>query len=143
MVVYDVNLLEALLQVLVITLYKGQVLVERNYLSIIGIKGSVIIISFVNLKILEFGGQLLVVLFQGVDLCLTRRDSLEESCISLLSGLEPTYHRLHISHTCVCLDLLKSFVDATRVLHLFVHLSLHEVVPELVDVQVIAHLELS
>jgi len=72
LVVHDVNLLEALLQVLVITLYKSQVLVELNDLSVVGVKGSVVIvISLVNLKILQFGGQLLVVFFQGVDLGLT------------------------------------------------------------------------
>ena len=41
------------------------------------------------------------------------------------------------------LDLLECIVDGAGGLHLLVHLSLHEVVPELVDVQVVAHLELS
>ena len=143
LVVHDVNLLEALLQVLVITLDKGQVLVELNDLSVVSVEGSVIIVSLVNLKILQFGSQLLIVFLQGVDLGLTRRDSLEEGCVSLFFSLEPTYHSLHISHTCVCLDLLESLVNAARVLHLFVHLSLHEVVPQLVDVQIVAHLEFS
>ena len=68
---------------------------------------------------------------------------MEKGCVSLFSRLEPTYHSLHISHTCVCLDLLESLINAARVLHLFVHLSLHEVIPQLVNVQVVAHLELS
>ena len=49
---------------------------------------------------------------------------------------------MNISDSSVGLDLLESLIDAARGLHLFVHLALHEAVPELVDVQIVAHLEL-
>ena len=40
------------------------------------------------------------------------------------------------------LDLFEGFVDIAGRFHLFVHLSFHKVVPQLIDVQVVAHLEL-
>ena len=40
------------------------------------------------------------------------------------------------------LDLLESLVDRLRLLNLLVHLLTHESVPQLIDVQVVAHLEL-
>ena len=56
--------------------------------------------------------------------------------------MEASDHGLHISDTSVRLDLLKGLVDAARSLHLLVHLTLHEIVPQLIDVEVISHLQL-
>ena len=41
------------------------------------------------------------------------------------------------------LDLLESLINAARGLHFFMHLAFHEVVPKLVDVEIVSHLELS
>ena len=41
------------------------------------------------------------------------------------------------------LDLLEGFIDAAGCLHFFVHLAFHEVVPQLIDVEIVPHLELS
>ena len=94
------------------------------------------------MELLKSLGKLLVVLFESVNLGLAGGDSLQKSSVGLLTDLESADKGLNVRDTSVCLDLLESFIDATALLHLFMHLLLHEVVPELVDVQVVTHLEL-
>ena len=96
----------------------------------------------IDLEFLKSLGKLLVVLFESVNLGLASRDGVEKRSVSLLTGLESADEGLHVGDTGVRLDLLESLIDATAGVHLLVHLLLHEVVPELVDVQVVTHLEL-
>ena len=86
--------------------------------------------------------KLLVILFELVNLDLAGRNSLEKSSVCLFARLETTDHCLDISDAGVSLNLLESIINGTAGFHLLVHLFLHEVVPELVDVQVVTHLEL-
>ena len=145
LVVDDVDLLEALLDLLVVTVDQGEVLVHLDKLSVVRVKlGRVVslFVSGVDLELLETLGQLFVVLFELVDLGLVVANGLQEGGVGLLTLLETSYHCLHISHTSVSLDLFESFIDATRGLHLLVHLLLHEIVPQFVNVQVVSHFEL-
>lgn len=144
LIIDNVNLFESLLDVSVITIDSLELLVHLDELSIIRVRcRRIIVISRVNLKLLKSLGELLIILLKVVNLGLTGRDSLEKCCVCLLSDLEATNHSLDISHTCVRLDLLESVIDGTGRLHFLVHLSLHKVIPELVNVQVVSHLELS
>jgi len=145
LIIDNVNLFESLLDVSVITIDSLELLVHLDELSVIRVRCrcSIIVISRVNLKLLKSLGELLVILLKVVDLGLTGRDSLEKCSVCLFSDLEATDHSLDIGHTSVRLDLLESVIDGTGRLHLLVHLSLHKVIPEFVNVQVVTHLELS
>ena len=71
LVVDDVDLLEALLDLLVITVDQGEVLVHLDQLSVVRVElGRVVslFVSGVDLELLETLGQLFVVLFELVDL---------------------------------------------------------------------------
>lgn len=72
LIVNNVDLLEAFLEVLIIALDKSQVLVELNDFSVIAVgSGGFTIIGLVDLEVLQLGGELLVVFLEGVDLGLT------------------------------------------------------------------------
>ena len=145
LVVNDINLLETLLKGLIVTIYNSEILIHLNDLSIVRLGVSLsglFVIGSINLKLLESLGQLLVILLKRVNLGFTGRDRLQEGGVGLLTLLEATDHSLNVCDARMCLDLLESIIDASRGFHLLVHLSLHEVVPELVDVEIVSHLEL-
>ena len=145
LVINNINLLEALLDLLVVTIHQSEVLVHLNQLGVIGIQidiSSLVLISSVNLELLKALGQLLVVFLELINLCLIVANGLKEGRVGLLTLLEASNHSLHISNARMRLDLLEGLINAAGGLHLLVHLALHEVVPELVDVEDVAHLEL-
>ena len=146
LVVNDVDLLETLLEGLIVTIYNSEILVHLNDLSIVrlgvSLSGIISVIGGIDLELLEPLGQLLVILLKRVNLGFTGGDRLQESGVGLLTLLEATDHGLNVCDASVCLDLLEGIVDASGGFHLLVHLSLHEVVPQLVDVEIVSHLEL-
>ena len=146
LVINNINLLEALLDLLVVTIHQSEVLVHLNQLGVIGIQidiSSLVLISSINLELLKALGQLLVVFLELINLCLIVANGLKEGRVGLLTLLEASNHSLHVSNARMRLDLLERLIDAAGGLHLLVHLALHEVVPKLVNVQVVSHLELS
>ena len=86
--------------------------------------------------------ELFVILFQIVDFGLTAGHSDEQLRVGGLSGLESPDHGLDVRDSSRCLDLLECVVHLLRRTHLFLHFLSHEVVPELVDVENVTHLEL-
>ena len=145
MVVNDVNLLETLLEGLIVTIHNSEILVHLNNLCIVRFRvwlSGIFVICGINLELLEPLGQLLVILLKGVNLGFAGRDRLQESSVGLLALLEATDHGLNVCDARMCLDLLEGIVNAPRGFHLLVHLPLHEVVPQLVNVEIVSHFQL-
>ena len=144
LVVNNIDFLETLLELALVAADIGEVLIHLHDFLVVGVHlGSVtIVVAALDLQLLHLGHELFILLLEIVDLGLAGGDSLQKGGVGLFFLLEATDHGLHISDAGVRLDLLKRIIDAARGLHLLVHLALHEVVPKLVDVQVVAHLEL-
>lgn len=97
----------------------------------------------VNLEFMKSGSKLVVVLLQFISFSLTLADINEEMGVGLLSSKELLDHLLNICDTGGSLDGLESLIDLSRVSHLLLHLLSHEGIPELLNVKVISHFELS
>jgi len=146
LVVNNVHLFKSILDHLVVAVDQSQVLVHLNDLSVAFVRSwcrFTICVSGIDLELCQPRGQLLIILLKVVNLGLARRYSLEQRRVGLFSYLEAPDHGLDVGDTSVRLDLLESVVNAAASLHLLVHLSLHEVVPQLVNVEVVTHLKLS
>jgi len=143
LVVYNVHFLETFLELLIVALHQCQILVHFNDLGVVCVKlASFFSVVFaLDLQVLHHCCELLVLLFESVDTGLAWRYCCEQCCVIFFFLLEAADHGLHISDSCMCLDLLESFINASGSLHLFVHFSLHEIIPELINVKVVTHLE--
>ena len=108
-------------------------------ISVLGIVG---VGLGVDLELMESASQLVVILLQLISFPLTLADVHEEVGVGLLSGEELLDHLLDISDTSGCLDSLEGLINLSRVSHLLLHLLSHKGVPQLLDIEVISHLEL-
>ena len=115
LIVNDVNFLESLLDLLIVTVNKSQVLIHLNELSVVFVRsrGLINIIRGIDLQLLQPLGQLFVIFLKVVNFGLARRNSLQKGRVGLFTDLESANHSLNISHTCVCLDLLEGVVNGT------------------------------
>ena len=113
LIVDNIDLFESFTDISVGLVNSGQVLIHLNELRVVVVGSWNIVISGINLQVLQSPGQLLVVLLQAIDLGLASRDSLEKGCVRLLTDLEATNQRLNISHSSMHLDLLESIINCT------------------------------
>ena len=91
---------------------------------------------------MELGSQVVVVSLELLNLSLRVIDIDEQSGVRLLSSEELLHHFLDVSHSSLSLDGLKGIVDLLGASHLLLHLLSQEHVPQLLNQQVLPHLEL-
>ena len=145
LIVHNVNAFESLLQLLQLLVHLGQVLVHLNDFSVVGVSrfaALVVMISLVDLKFVEALIKFFVLFLEFVNLGVGGRNGLEQGGVSLFALSESLHHSLHVSDLRGCFDLLESVVNCLGVGHLLGHLALHKRIPQFVNVQVVAHLQL-
>lgn len=95
-----------------------------------------------NLQLVEFLSNLLILMSKNVKLLLVVADGLEELWVGSFSGEELLNNLLHVREPSLSPDLLESLLDLSRTCHFLVHLWLEEGTPELLCQEVLVHLEL-
>jgi len=91
----------------------------------------------------EPGAQLLIVPLELLRLPISVIDRLQQLIVGLLARQESRDEFLNVRNARGRLDLLEGLVNLLRLLHLIVHLLPHEGAPQLLDLQLVAHLGLA
>lgn len=146
LIIHNVDLLEFLLELIVITSLPCDCLLHLQYvlvleLGITFLSGCCVGLR-VDLEVMEPVSEHLVVFLQDVDLLVTVVNILKQVGVGLLTGQEFLHKLLDVSYSSGRLDILESGVNLSRIRHLLLHLLPHESVPQLLDVEVLPVLDL-
>lgn len=145
LVVHNVDFLELFLEkeVVLVQVTNGVVKFHDFFVHHVGSGRCALVTGIgVNLQIMESGSQFLIVFLEFVNFPLTFGYGHQQLTVCLLTGQELSDHLLHISNTSCCLDCLEGLINGLRLSHFLFHLLSHEGVPELLNVEVLSHLQL-
>ena len=90
---------------------------------------------------MQLSSQFLVRLLEMINLRLGLRDGPKQLAVCSLTRHEFRDHLLNVGYLCRSLYVLEGLVDLCRVAHLFLHTLAHVSIPELLAVEILAHLK--
>jgi len=142
LVVNDVNSFKSILEFWVIVLDVTQIIVHLDDFCVLIISSSTNTFTRINLQVVESFAQLFIVSLKNINSTLVIRNCCQKLSVCLFTLFKSEYHGLNICHSSGSLDLLESIINLLRCSHFFFHFLTHKVVPEFVDIEVMAHFKL-
>jgi len=143
LVVDNVDSLETFTKLLVLFKYRTELLVHHNNIAVLlnnwCIFAFISIVWWIKSKLMELSAELLVWLFEVINLGLWFRDSLKKGGVGLFTGQEFTDHFLNISNLSCSLNVFECLINLSAVTHLFFHTFAHVSVPQFLCVEVFTH----
>jgi len=123
-----------------------QFIVHHNDITIVINSSSVLwfvlAVGWIKCKFMKLCAQFFIWFFQMINFSFWLTNGLKERAVSLFTGKELPDHFLNISNLCCSLDIFESFVNLGWVSHFLLHSLAHICVPQLLSVEIFAHLEL-